>query len=145
MSDYSEQFSELQKSWVAQQQKMLGDWLGSLKDSQDNSARASWRQVTDVMEQQVVSALDAQKTSLLSCVANMEGIEGAPEAMSSVVVQLKSGIEQWADVQQEMWRVWFDTLRNAAPAPATPADALMESWEDMVKRTMSIQAKWLAK
>lgn len=59
--------------------------------------------------------------------------------------QLEEGIEQWAEVQQGMWHVWFNMLRSTSPVPQTPGEAVMKSWEDMVKRTMSVQDEWLSK
>ena len=141
MSEWSDQFAELQRSWVTQQQKMLSDWLGAVKASPDDSLRAQWRQAADVMEQQVSSALAAQEQSLMACVANMEKVDGASEAVS----QLKTTIERWTEVQRDTWRVWFDMLRKAAPTPKTPGEAMMQSWEEMVKQTMAIQEKWLSR
>jgi len=145
MSDWPDQISEFQRNWVEQQQKLLSDWLESMQGAGGDSARASWRKAADVMEQQVESALDAQKRSLAAFAENMENVEGAPDTFGDAVKQLEDGIEQWAEVQQRMWRVWFDMLRAAAPMPQTPAEAMMDSWEDMVKRTMSVQEEWLSK
>lgn len=145
MSDWPDQISELQRNWVAQQQKLLSDWLDAMKGSGGATAGSGWRQAADVMEQQVDSALEAQKKSLLAVAENMENIEGAPETFSQAVKQLEEGVEQWTEVQHEMWRVWFDMMRAASPAPQNPGEAAMEGWEDMVKRTMSIQEQWLSK
>lgn len=145
MTEWSDQITELQRNWVEQQQELLNGWLDSMKSAGGSSLRASWRKAADVMEQQVTSALDAQKQSLLSFVENMENIENAPDGLTLAVNQLEENIEQWAEVQRGIWKVWFDTLRSTAPAPQTPGEALMENWEDMVKRTMSIQEEWLSK
>lgn len=144
MTDKTDAFTEMQRAWVAQQQDLLNDWLGSLKNSQNDSFRANWRKAADVMEQQVSSALEAQQKALLTCVTNLESVEGAPEAVTENVEQLKTSLERWTEVQRETWRVWFDFVRTAAPAPKTPKDAAMETWEDMIKQTMSIQQKWLS-
>lgn len=145
MSDWPDQISELQRNWVAQQQKLLSDWLDGMKGAGGGAAGSGWRQAADVMEQQVDSALEAQKQSLLALAENMENVEGAPETFSQAVKQLEEGVEQWTEVQHKMWRVWFDMMRAASPAPQTPGGAAMEHWEDMVKRTMSIQDQWLSK
>jgi len=144
MSDWPEQMTELQRKWVEQQQKLLSDWLDSMKSAGGESPRASWRKAADIMEQQVDSALDAQKQSLMAFAENIENVEGAPEAYTQAVKQLEQGIEQWAEVQHKMWHVWFDMLRATAPAPQTPGETAMESWEDMVKRTMAVQEEWLS-
>lgn len=146
MSDWPDQITEFQRNWVEQQQKLLSEWLDSLKSAGGgDSPRATWRKAADVMEQQVDSALDAQKRSLMAFAENIENMEGVPESFSQSVKQLEEGIEQWADVQHRMWRVWFDMLRTGTPAPQSPGEAMMENWEDMVKRTMAVQDEWLSK
>ena len=74
----------------------------------------------------------------------MENVSGAPEGFTQAVKELEDGIEKWAEVQQGIWKVWFDTMRQASPAPQTPGEALMENWQDMVKRTISLQEQWLS-
>lgn len=144
MSEWSNQITELQRSWVEQQQKLLSDWLGSMKSTSGDSSRANWRKATDVMEQQVDSALKVRKRSLMVFAENMEKVEGAPEAFTEAVKQLEQSLEQWAEIQHRIWGVWFDMVRATVPAPQTPGEAMMESWEEMVKRTMAIQEQWLS-
>jgi len=145
MSDWPDQITEFQRQWVEQQQKLLSDWLDSMKKAGEGSPRANWRAAADVMEQQVDSALDAQKQSLMAFTENLEQMEGAPDAFTDTVKQLEQGIEQWVEVQQGMWRSWFEMLRASAPAPQTPGETMVEGWEDMVKRTMAMQDEWLSK
>lgn len=145
MSDMTEKFAEIQRAWVAQQQEMLDSWLGTLKGSRQDSLRAGWRKAAEVMEAQVNSALAAQTESLMACVASMENLEGTPEPVAQAVEQLKSTVESWTGMQREIWHIWFDMLRKSAPPPETPAEAVLESWEELVRHTMSIQEKWLPK
>lgn len=144
MTDKTDPLGEMQRAWAKQQQELLNNWVGTLKTSQNDSLRATWRKAVDVMEQQFESALEAQEGSLLKSIASLESIEGVPEAVETHVDQLKTSIGRWAEMQREIWRVWFEMVREAAPAPKTPADAMMESWEAMAKRTMAIQKKWMS-
>lgn len=144
MSEWPNQITEYQRNWVEQQQKLLTDWLETMKNATGDPSRASWRKAADLMEQQVDSGLDAQKSSLMAFAQSMEKVEGAPEVFTQAVKQLEEGLEQWAEVQHRMWHVWFDMVRAAAPAPQTPGQAMIENWEDMVKRTMAIQTEWLS-
>lgn len=144
MSDWSDQITQMHRNWVEQQQQFMNDWLASMKQAGAGTPRAEWRHAADVMEQQVTSALDAQKKSLLAVAGNMENMESAPDEFKQAVKQMEEGLERWTEVQREMWKVWFDLLRDASPAPKTPAETMMESWEDMVKKTMSIQEQWLS-
>lgn len=143
MADWSDQITEMQKKWVEQQQKLMKDWLESMK-SAGGAPQADWRQAADVMEQQVNSALETQKRSLSSVAGNMESFESAPEELKQVVKQIEEGLERWTEVQRQMWKVWFDMLREASATPKSPADSMLENWENMVKQTMSVQEQWLS-
>lgn len=144
MTDWSDQIAEFQRSWVQQQQKLMTDWLESMKSAGGGASAPDWRQAADVMEQQVNSALDAQKRSLRAVAEKMEAVEGSPKELNQAVKQFEEGIERWVEVQQEMWQVWFDMLREASPKPQGAGETMMKSWEDMVRRTMSIQEQWLS-
>lgn len=144
MTDWSDHIAQFQRNWVEQQQKLMTDWLESMKSAGGGASAPDWRQAADVMEQQVNSALDAQKRSLRAVAEKMETVEGAPKELNQAVKQLEDGIERWTEIQQEMWQVWFDMLRNASPKPQSPGEAALKSWEDMAKRTMSIQEQWLS-
>lgn len=144
MSEWPNQVTEFQRSWVEQQQKMMSDWLESLQNAGGGASPANWRKAADMMEKQVNSALDTQKDSLMAIAANMENVEGAPDAFSQGVQQLEQGIDLWAEVQHRLWKVWFDMLRATSPVPQTPGEAVLESWQDMVRKSMSIQEQWLS-
>jgi hypothetical protein len=144
MAEWPSQIAEFQRTWVEQQQKMMSEWMDSLKNASNDASPASWRKAADVMEKQVNSALDSQKQSLMAIAGNVENIEGVPDAFTQTINQLEKGIELWADVQRRLWKVWFDMLRATSPVPQTPGEAMMENWQEMVRKTMSIQEQWLS-
>jgi len=144
MADWSDQMGEFQRDWVRQQQQLMTDWLDSMKSIGGSSAKPDWRQAADIMEQQVDSALDAQKRSLRAVAEQMAAVEGAPREIRDAVKQLEDGIERWAEIQRDVWRVWFDMLRDASPKPEKPGETMLKSWEDMAKQTLSIQEQWLS-
>ena len=142
--EWPTQITELQRKWVEQQQQLLNDWLGTLQNAGVSATPNAWREAIDVIEQQVYSALDAQKQSLKTLIENTEKVEGVPEPITHLVHQLEDGIELWNDVQLRLWQVWFDMLRTSAPVPQNPAETLISNWQDMAQRAMSIQEQWLS-
>lgn len=144
MSEWPDQIAEFQRNWVQQQQKMLTDWLETLQSAGTAAPDNVWQQAVDVMEQQVNSALETQKRSLISLAENAENIEGAPEAVKQWAQQQEEGIKRWTDVQQQLWQVWFDMLRSGTPVAQTPGEAMMKNWQDMARRAMSVQEEWLS-
>ncbi|MEJ2760055.1 MAG: hypothetical protein P8126_00565 [Gammaproteobacteria bacterium] len=144
MSEWTDQIAEFQQAWVSQQQQLLTDWLGNLQKTGSAATPDVWRQAVDIMEQQVNSALDAQKRSLTALSENAGQAEGMPEAFAQWSRQLEEGIEEWTKMQQQLWQVWFDMFRAAAPREETPAEALLKNWQDMAQRAMTIQEQWLS-
>jgi hypothetical protein len=145
MSEWPNQISELQGKWVEQQQKLLTDWLASMKSAGGSTPPNVWREAIDILEQQVNSALDAQKQSLKVLAENAKHVEGAPEPLTQWCHQLEAGMEMWNDMQQRLWQVWFDTLRTtAAPAVQSPGETLVRNWQEMAQRAKSIQEQWLS-
>ena len=144
MTEWPSQIAEFQRTWVEQQQKVMSEWLESLQHAGSDASPASWRKAADVMEKQVNSALDTQKQSLMAIAENIENVEGVPDAFSQAVNQLEKGIELWSEVQHRLWKVWFDMLRATSPVPQTPGEAMLENWQDMVRKSMSIQEQWLS-
>lgn len=142
MSGWPEQLNEYQRAWVEQQQKLMSDWLNNLQSA--GQPADIWRQMIDIMEQQVNSALDAQKNSLLTLAKNAEQTEGMPDNLSQGIQQMEQGIETWAEMQQQIWQNWFETLRMAAPVSRTPGETLLKNWQDVAQRAMSMQEDWLS-
>lgn len=142
MSGWPEQLTEYQRAWVEQQQKLMSDWLKNLQSA--GQGTDVWQQMIDVMEQQVNSALEAQKNSLLSLARNAEQTEGMPDAFSQYVQQMEKSVEVWADMQQQVWQNWFEMLKSAAPVSQTPGESLVKNWQDMAQRAMSMQEDWLS-
>lgn len=141
MTEWPKQIAEFQENWVQQQQKLMHDWLETLKRM--GASGDNWKKTADVMERQVDGALDAQKRSLLTFAETMEEVQGAPEAFTQAMKQLENAIEQWAEVQHRMSKAWFDMLRTTAPALAQ-GEALMDSWDDVMKQTMNRQQEWVS-
>lgn len=144
MADWPNQIAEFQRQWVNQQQKLLTDWLETLQRTGADTPSNIWRGAVDVMERQINSALDTQKRSLMKLAANTRQVEGVPEALIQPIHQLEKGIELWTQVQQRLWKTWFETLRTTAPAAETPDQTLIRNWQEMARQAMSIQEEWLS-
>jgi hypothetical protein len=141
----TDQLAEFQRQWVEQQQQLLNNWLASLQSGGRGTAQNNWRTALDIIEQQINSALDAQKRSLVALIESAERVAGMPEPMAQGLHQLEEGIDRWNDVQRQLWQVWFDTLRaTSAPVPQTPGEMMFRNWQEMADRARSIQEQWLS-
>lgn len=144
MAEWTDQIAEMQQKWVDQQRKLMTEWLESMKSGAVGMQPPDWRQAADLMEQQVTSALDTQQRSLQAMIGNMRNMEGAPKELAQAAKQMEEGVERWTGVQNQMWKVWFDTLRDASSSAKSPGESMKQNWEDAIKRTMSIQEQWLS-
>jgi len=144
MTEWADQIAELQRNWAQQQRKLMTDWLESMKSAGGSTGVPDWSQAADMMQQQVNSALDAQKRSLRAVTGKMAAVEGAPRELNEAVQQLEQGIDRWAEMQRQMWQVWLDLLRQTSAKPQTPGEAMMKSWEEMAQRAVSMQEQWLS-
>lgn len=93
MSEWSEQLTDFQRNRVEQQQPLLSVWVDSMKSAGGDSTRAGWLKDADIMEQQVDSALNVQKRSLLSFAQSWEDV-----VKQTMAVQ-EEWLDKWTDAQ----------------------------------------------
>lgn len=144
MSDWSRQITDFQQKWLEEQQQLLDDWLKTLQGAGGGTPPGTWQQAIDAIEQQVNSALDFQKHSLMALAENSGQVEGTPESLVQWIHQIEEGIEQWNDVQHRLWQTWFDMLRAASPVDEKPGDIMMKNWQEMANQAMEFQEQWLS-
>lgn len=144
MADFSEQISGFQRQWMEQQQKWMNDWLKTLQSTGGGTPSETWRQALDAMEQQVKTALDVQRHSLMTLAENTERSEGMPEPMTQSLHRMEEAILQWNDMQQELWHAWFDLLRSSAPTEEQPGERVVKNWQNFADRAMEIQKQWFS-
>lgn len=144
MPDWSDQIAEYQRQWTEQQQHLLNDWLKAVQGAGTGTPPDTWQKAINAIEQQVNNALDAQKQSLTALAKNAESVGSVPEPFTQWVQQMEQGIGQWSDIQQRLWKVWFDMLRSTAPTGQQPGEIFANSWRDMMQRATSIQTQWLS-
>ena len=122
MSDWADQISRLQHSWFEQQRQLFTGCFGNLQYTGSGIPHNVWRQMIDANEMQINSILDTQQ-KLLSVLINTFGSTGnlSPET-AQWTRQMEQGIDLWIDIQQRLWEVWFDMLRNASPGNHEPGE-----------------------
>ena len=145
MTDWAEQITEFQHSWLEQQQQLLSGWLGTLQNAAGTGTpQHAWRQAIDTMEQQVNSILDTQQQSLTALVKTVESAGSTSMESHQWEHQAEEGIELWIDTQHRLWKVWFDMLRNASPAKQTPGELVAKNWQEFMDRAVDMQEQWIS-
>lgn len=143
MTDWTEQFTEFQQMWMDQQQKLMSNWIETLQQTGVASTHAAWKQAVDTMEQQVNTVLDNERKSLKTLMEQAQEIENTPKELGEWERQIEQGIDTWTDLQQRVWRLWFDMLRNTVPSEQ-PGETLARRWGETVQSFMEMQEQWLS-
>jgi len=143
MTDWTDQITEFQRKWTEQHQKLMSNWFDMLQQASVASTHASWKQAVDLMEQQVNTVLDNEQKSLKTLVEHAQDIENTPRELGEWERQIEQGIDTWTDLQQRVWRLWFDMLRNTVPHEQT-STTLARRWGETVQSFMEMQEQWLS-
>jgi hypothetical protein len=144
MTDWSEQITEIQRSCMEQQQKLLTEWVGALQKAGTGTPQNVWHQSIDTLEQQVNDVLDAQQQSFNALIETVEQASNVSPDADQWVNQVKASIGFWTDMQHRLWKTWFNMMRNAAPAKQEPGAMLVQNWQDFAQRAVEMQEQWLA-
>jgi len=144
MADWTDQITQFQRSCMDQQQKMLSGWFTTLPQGGYGAPQNVWRQAIDTLEQQVNSVLDTQQQSFKALSKTLEQAGSASPEMSPWGPQVEAGMSFWMNMQKQLWKMWFDMLRNATPARQEPGEMLAQNWQDMVKQAVNMQQQWLS-
>lgn len=144
MTDWSDQITEFQRSCMEQQQHLLAGWFGTLQKAGRNTPQNVWRQAIDTLEQQVNGALDTQQVSFQALLKTVEQAGNASPEITQWEHQAAAGISFWMSMQKQLWKTWFDMLRNATPAKQEPGGMPTQNWQDLVQQAVNMQQQWLS-
>ena len=144
MADWSDQITEIQRTCMEQQQKLLSGWVGALQNAGTGTPQSVWRQAVDNLEQQVNNVLDAQQQSINALIETVEHASNTSPDATQWEHQAEASIGLWTDMQQRVWKTWFDMLRNAAPVKQQPGEMFVQNWQDFAQRAVEMQEQWLS-
>jgi len=144
MTDWTQQIADFQRSCLEQQQQMLSGWFGTLQKAGNGAPNNVWRQALDSLEQQVNGALDTQHQSFKALLKTIEQAGNGSAELAHWERQAEAGMSFWNNMQHQLWRTWFEMLRDAAPARQEPAELLTQNWQKMMQQTMAMQEQWLS-
>jgi len=146
--DVSHEMSRMAKEWTETQQKLMSDWMETLRSGQSTGPDL-WMKALEHWQTAVRSTLDTQGKGLRDWATQVKQIDGAPEEMKQWADQGVELFSRWSEGQTQLWDQWFDTLRSADPANlgagGTSSSDLAKTWQNAAERMMSNQQEWLNK
>jgi hypothetical protein len=99
----------------------------------------------DAWQASVKETLDARVQWTHDWTEMLAHAKGTPEELRELSRQGREQLQHWADAEREMWKGWFDIVReiNFRPEPGASAQAgrdLVQFWQDSAHKMIDAQA-----
>jgi hypothetical protein len=141
------------KTWSETQQKLLNDWLDTLRKLGGTPTLELWRQTVDTWQNSVKETVDARAEYTRQLTETLAKAKGTPEEFRELAREGREQLQHWAEAERDLWKGWFDVAReiNFRPEPGTGAQAgkdLVQLWQESTHKMIDAQAtlirRWTA-
>ena len=144
MSDKNTDESLL-KTWAEVQQKLLTDWLDTLRRFGGTPTLELWTKTVDAWQSSVKETVDARAESTRQLIETLANAKGTPEELRELARKGREQLQSWAEAERELWQGWFNIVRdiNFRPEPGAGAQAgrdLVQLWQDSARKMIDAQA-----
>src|SRR5258708_26524795 len=135
----------LMKTWAETEQKLLTDWLDTLRKLGGTPTLELWTKTVDAWQSSVKETVDARAESTRQLIETLANAKGTPEELRELARQEREQVQHWADAERELWQGWFNIVRgiNFRPEPGAGAQAgrdLLQLWQDIARQMIDAQA-----
>ena len=133
------------KTWSETQQKLLNDWLDTLRKLGGTPTLELWRQTVDTWQNSVKETVDARAEYTRQLTETLAKAKGTPEEFRELAREGREQLQHWAEAERDLWKGWFDVAReiNFRPEPGTGAQAgkdLLQLWQESTHKMIDAQA-----
>ena len=142
MSDKNTDESLL-KTWAEAQQKLLTDWLDTLRRLGGTPTLELWTKTVDAWQSSVKETVDARAESTRQLIETLANAKGTPEELRELARKEQVQVQHWAEAERELWQSWFNIVRhlNFRPEPGAQAGRdLVQLWQDSARKMIDAQA-----
>ena len=148
MSDTSNNTENLFKTWSEAQQKLLSDWLDTVRKLGGSSAGELWTKTVDAWQTSVKETLDAQAEWAHQWTDILAKAKGTPEELQGLAKEGREQLQNWGEAQRELWQGWFNAVREINFRPEAGAGQqmgkdLVQLWQDTAHKMIDAQASML--
>ena len=139
------------KTWSETQQKLLSDWLDTLRRLGGTPTLELWRKTVDTWQTSVKETLDAQTDWTNQWTEALAKAKGTPEELREMVREGREQLQHWTEAERDLWQGWFNTAReiNFRPEPGAGTKAgedLIQLWQNtataMIKTQADLVRRW---
>ena len=144
MSDKNTNESML-KTWSETQQKLLTDWLDTLRKLGGTPTLEFWTKTVDAWQSSVKETIDARAEWARQWTETLANAKGTPEELRDLTSKGQEQLQQWAEAERDLWQGWFNIARhiNFRPEPGAGAQAgrdLVQLWQESAHKMIDAQA-----
>jgi hypothetical protein len=144
MSDKNTNESML-KTWSETQQKLLTDWLDTLRKLGGTPTLEFWTKTVDAWQSSVKETIDARAEWARQWNETLANAKGTPEELRDLASKGQEQLQQWAEAERDLWQGWFNIARhiNFRPEPGVGAQAgrdLVQLWQESAHKMIDAQA-----
>jgi hypothetical protein len=144
MSDKNTSESML-KTWSETQQKLLADWLDTLRKLGGTPTLELWRQTVDTWQNSVKETVDARAEYTRQLTETLANAKGTPEEFRELAREGREQLQHWTEAERDLWKGWFNTAReiNFRPEPGAGAktgEDMIQLWQNTATAMINTQA-----
>jgi len=135
----------LMKTWAEAQQRLLTDWLDTLRRLGGTPTLELWRKTVDTWQTSVKETLDAQMDWAQQWTETLANAKGTPEELRELAREGREQLQRWTEAERDLWQSWFNAAReiNFRPEPGAGAQTgadLIQLWQDTAHKMINTQA-----
>jgi hypothetical protein len=144
MSEKNTHESKLQ-SWSETQQKLLTDWLDTLRKLGGTPTLELWRQTVDTWQTSVKETVDARAEFTRQLIETLANAKGTPQEFRELAREGREQLQHWTEAERDLWQGWFNVAReiNFRPEPGAGAQTgsdLVQLWQESTHKMIDAQA-----
>src|SRR5215469_6390772 len=135
----------LMKTWADAQQRLLTDWLDTLRKLGGTPTLELWRKTVDTWQTAVRETLDAQTEWTQQWTETLANAKGTPEELRALAQEGSEQLRHWTEAERDLWQSWFNAVReiNFRPEPGAGGQTggdLVQLWQDTAHKMIDTQA-----
>jgi hypothetical protein len=133
------------KTWAESQQKLLTDWLETLRKLGGTPTLELWTKTIDAWQSSVKETIDARAEWSRQWSETMANAKGTPEELRELASNGREQLQHWAEAERDLWQSWFNIVRNINFRPESGAGTqagrdLVQLWQDSAHKMIDAQA-----
>jgi len=141
------------KTWAEAQQKLLTDWLATLRKLGGTPTLELWAKTVDAWQSAVKETADARAEWTRQWTEKLANAKGTPEEIRDLARQGREELQHWAEAERDLWQGWFNIVRDINFRPEQGAGAqlgkdLLQLWQDSAHKMIDAQTalvrRWTA-